>query len=127
MKVKLTNKILIPVFAGIFIAFLFLAYSFPRFISVEKEKTVRIYKGNKVIEEIRLNDISKSYEIDLETNTVLLENDGVSMTYAHCPDKLCVHQGKITKAGESIVCLPNKIMIEILGTNDKVDAVAGAR
>ena len=127
MKIKLTNKILIPVFAVIFISFLLLAYLMPRFISEQKQKTVKIYKGNKVIEEISLNDISVPYEIDLETNTVLLEKDGVLMSKAHCPDKLCVHQGKITKAGESIVCLPNKIMIEISGTKDKVDAVAGAR
>ncbi len=127
MKVKLTNKILIPVFAGVFIVLSLLAYSISRFQLSHASKTVKIYKANKVIEEIRINDISKSYEIDLGTNTVLLEKDGVRMTHARCPDKLCVHQGKITKAGESIVCLPNKIMIEIAGTNDKVDAVAGAR
>ena len=35
--------------------------------------------------------------------------------------------GVINKAGQSIVCLPNKVMVEIVGAKSKVDAVAGAR
>lgn len=43
------------------------------------------------------------------------------MQSANCPDKLCVKQGKISDIG-SIVCLPNKVIIEI-DRNSDVDAV----
>ena len=38
-----------------------------------------------------------------------------------CPDKLDVKQGYISKVGEVIVCLPNKLVIEIKGIDDERD------
>ncbi len=35
------------------------------------------------------------------------------MDKADCPDKLCVKQGKISKSGESIICLPHKVVVKI--------------
>ena len=36
---------------------------------------------------------------------------------ADCPDKLCVHQGKIDKTGEVITCLPNKLTVTVIGAD----------
>ena len=61
--------------------------------------------------------------------TVLLEKDGVSVISADCPLRSCVKTGKITKPGQSIVCLPNRVLIAITGKSRtakslEVDAVA---
>lgn len=48
-----------------------------------------------------------------QMNEVLIHGGKVSITAASCPDQLCVHQGKISKKGETIVCLPHKLVIEI--------------
>lgn len=37
----------------------------------------------------------------------------VWVSEATCPDKICVHQGKIHMDGEIIVCLPNKMTAQI--------------
>ena len=37
------------------------------------------------------------------------------MTDADCPDKLCVKTGRISKTGETIVCLPHRVVVEIIG------------
>ncbi|MFR4337598.1 MAG: NusG domain II-containing protein [Lachnospira pectinoschiza] len=37
------------------------------------------------------------------------------MTDADCPDKLCVKTGMISKTGETIVCLPHRVVVEIIG------------
>ena len=37
------------------------------------------------------------------------------MIEADCHDSLCIYQGKISKVGQSLVCLPNKVMVEIKG------------
>lgn len=34
-----------------------------------------------------------------------------------CPDKLCIKQGWIAKGGQSIICLPSKIIAEIKGSD----------
>ena len=48
------------------------------------------------------------------------------MSGADCPDKLCVKQKAISKKGESIVCLPHKLVVQVTdGSAAEVDAIAG--
>lgn len=57
--------------------------------------------------------------IDGVTTNLLVIKDGVAdMTEANCPDKLCVHQREISKSNEMIVCLPNKVVVEISGSEE---------
>ena len=59
-----------------------------------------------------------------DTNVCQIEEDGtVSMTEADCPDQLCVKQGKIKAFGESIICLPNKVVLEIVTENKKAEEI----
>ena len=60
-------------------------------------------------------------------NIVVIKNKKVYMKKADCPDKVCVNQGKISKVGHSIICLPHQVVVEILEKKDissGVDAVA---
>ena len=122
---KISNKILIPAVIAFFVIVAggILAWNMLK----SDADVVIIHKNDEIIEEIDLSDVEKPYTIDLGTNVVYVEKDGVSMKSAKCPDKICVHTGKIDKNGEAIVCAPNKIMIEFKGKDDKVDAVAGGR
>lgn len=52
---------------------------------------------------------------DNHFNKIMIRDSKVLMIDADCPDSLCVNQGKISEVGQSIVCLPNKVMIEIKG------------
>lgn len=51
--------------------------------------------------------------IALEGNEIVIENGYVYMKAATCPDKVCVRSGKISKKGEQIICLPNKVIVRI--------------
>ncbi len=58
-------------------------------------------------------------------NHLVIKNGEADITDADCPDKLCVHQKKISRNGETIVCLPNRVVIEIRGEDEgSVDTVA---
>ncbi|MBQ8403033.1 MAG: NusG domain II-containing protein [Clostridia bacterium] len=46
-------------------------------------------------------------------NRLKIENGKASIVYADCPDGLCVNHHPVSCAGESIVCLPNKLVVEI--------------
>lgn len=59
------------------------------------------------------------------TNILKIHNGSADMIEADCPDKLCVNQKKISKNGESIICLPNKVVVTIdSNENSEFDAVA---
>lgn len=71
-----------------------------------------IYINGEVYKEVKL---TKSMEVNVNnTNTLMVENGYAYITFANCPDKLCMKQGKINKTDESIVCLPNKINVKII-------------
>lgn len=65
-------------------------------------------------------------EISIHKGNVLWIHDGVAdMKSADCPDKICVNHQNISKARETIVCLPNKVVIKIVGGEDTtLDAMA---
>lgn len=49
------------------------------------------------------------------TNVLRIQNEKADMLAADCQDKLCVHQKAIFRQNETIVCLPNKVVAEIIG------------
>lgn len=65
-------------------------------------------------------------EIDGVTKNVLAIRGGeAEMTKADCPDKLCVRHKAISKSGESIVCLPNRVVAEVTGSGEReLDGIA---
>ncbi len=60
------------------------------------------------------------------TNTLRIKNGQASITEADCPDKLCVHQSSIRHNGESLVCLPHKVIVKVAAdaSADDLDGIA---
>lgn len=54
------------------------------------------------------------------TNIVCIRDSQVYMKEADCPDQICVNQGRKSLDGESITCLPNRVVVEVKG-NDRSD------
>ena len=57
-------------------------------------------------------------------NVVEVSGGRVRVSDADCPDRLCVRQGWIRYSGESIVCLPHKLVVTVRGSEHDLDAVA---
>ncbi len=49
------------------------------------------------------------------TNNITIKDGKVSMEYSSCPNQICVNTHAISESKDSIVCLPNKVMVEITG------------
>lgn len=47
------------------------------------------------------------------TNVLHIDNGTAWLSEADCPDQICVNTGKIKYAGQSIICLPHKVVVEI--------------
>lgn len=71
--------------------------------------------------------IGKTIPIETEYGYNLIEigDEEVRVIEASCPDKIDVKQGYISNIGETIVCLPNRLVIEIKGMdkNNDVDII----
>ncbi len=57
------------------------------------------------------------------TNTLEILGGRARMVEAQCPDKLCVKMGWVRYTGQSLVCLPEHIVVKIVGGDSSVDIV----
>ena len=65
-----------------------------------------------------------TYPLNGGTNILVIEGGKAYLTDANCPDKLCVHQGKISRTGETITCLPNKLTVTVFGAAESLDLIS---
>src|SRR5574344_905788 len=81
------------------------------------------YDGKLVIK-VPLN-INEEYKVDGVLGEVLIKvyNNKIKVTKENSPRHLCSKQGYISKQGEILICLPNKVVIEIESDNNEIDSI----
>lgn len=92
----------------------------------QKESNIaKVYYENKEILKIDLK-INNTYTVDGLNGKVKIEvnNKRIRVVEENSPLHLCSKQGYISKSYETIVCLPNKIVIKI-EDEEKLDGVVG--
>ena len=102
-------------------------------IFMQKKQTTspvaRITLDGELLREIPLDQVEESYSFTVDTdegsNTILVEPGRIRVSEANCPDQVCVNQGFISDGTVPVVCLPHKLMIEIVGGGSEFDAAAG--
>ena len=90
----------------------------------DKEAVIKV--NTDIYTTLSLNSGNEHQDIPInlpENNFVhvVTENDNIWVEDASCPDKVCVKTGVISKTGQSIVCLPNKTVVYIEGSEQETD------
>ena len=63
--------------------------------------------------------LSEDCMVDIgETNCLVISEGTAVMEWADCPDQICVHHSPVSRNGESIICLPNEVVISIQGGDE---------
>lgn len=90
----------------------------------ESGETAVVSHNGDVIAEISL-DVSGEYAFPQVGGMVFTAGNGaVSVTESSCGDKTCMRTGKISRRGEAIICVPNKVIVEIKGSTKESDVDA---
>lgn len=79
----------------------------------------QIYLDGESVKEIDLSEVKDSYTVIVGQCELLIENDGVTFLSSKCSDKLCVKRGKLTKKGDAMACVPQKVVVSIKSTKGK--------
>ena len=57
-------------------------------------------------------------------NVIVLHGKTAEIQSADCPDQVCVRTGRLIRAGQVAVCLPNRVILKLTGTStDGIDAI----
>ena len=89
--------------------------------------TVTVQIDGKTIMELPLSEDTRIVLGEgARTNTLVIQDGTARVVEASCPDRLCVRQGTVQYAGESIVCLPHKLVVTVQGgPPPDIDGTAG--
>jgi len=89
--------------------------------------TAQVIYDKEVLYTIDLSRVTEPYELRLDCGvTVAVEPGAISFADSDCANRLCVRTGKLTRAGESAACLPNKTLIRVTGRDRRApDALTG--
>lgn len=90
--------------------------------------TATVKHRGQVAAQVALSTLTEEKKITIDGQyhlTVTLTKDGVSVTESDCPGQDCVHTGRITRAGQSIVCLPEQVIVTLEGKTSAPDVVLG--
>ena len=85
-----------------------------------------VRQDGQVLRTIALTGLSEPITFTLDgayTNTIRAENGRICVESATCPGQDCVHTGWLTRAGQSAVCLENRVSITLEGAAT-LDAIA---
>ncbi|MFS0865515.1 NusG domain II-containing protein [Fredinandcohnia sp. 179-A 10B2 NHS] len=83
---------------------------------------------SKIVKEINLTNNKGTQQFDIkesdsEVNTIEIVDNKIRIKGATCSDQVCVLTGYISKPGETIVCLPHKLVIEIQTVDGQSDDI----
>ncbi len=101
------------IFIIVLLAITMMIFIFMR-ISRSKGYNVIISADGKTVKTLSIDkDAEYVFESDKGYNIVVIKDGAVYVKEADCPDKICVNHKKISNVGETIICLPHKLVIEI--------------
>ena len=91
-----------------------------RFASPRQAASIRITVGG---DEFGVFSLAKDRTILIgDTNVCEIQDGKAHMLSASCPDQICVKTKAIRTVGSSIICLPNKVIVEIIAPEGASDA-----
>lgn len=114
--VKRKNLIWAAVFAAVIAACLIFI-----FLTGGKsgENSAEIYEDGKLVKTIADLDPEKEYSFEIKTkngtNTLSVGGGSIWVSSADCSNQTCVHAGKISLAGQTVICAPHKLVIRVVG------------
>ncbi len=89
-------------------------------VAPKEGKQAEVYVDGTLYKTLPLN---KDTVLELEHLKIVVSGGAVRVEEADCPDKICEKRGAISKAGQTIVCLPNRVVVKISGKGE-VEAIS---
>lgn len=122
---KKADFIIIAVVAVVAGSLLFFLYG----VNSNSGSYIQVEVDGQVVETFDLKE-DLTYEIESGsggTNTLEIKDGKAKVTQANCPDGICTNHKEINRNGESIICLPHKVVVTVVNekeSSDDIDAVA---
>jgi len=91
------------------------------------KKYAAIYQNGRLVKRVPLDGLKDRIDLEITgayINIVSLENEKACISYSTCREQVCVHTGWVSRPGQSSVCLPNQVVVQIVGDNADFDGIS---
>lgn len=113
----------------IFLVAVFFLINQIRDSQASEEGSVFVIRDGRTVEAYPLSEditITLWDEERIHYNLLMIRDGRAEISDANCPDKICVRSRAISREGESIICLPHRLVLSVhSGRERDMDAVAG--
>lgn len=128
MNAKLRKRVLLLSVGLLIMILISCIIIFVRYNDTSQDYTAYIYQDATLLEAIDLSKVQEDYTLTFTApgggkNQILVQSGSISVTYADCPDKVCVHQGVIRNSLLPITCLPHGLVIELKPNQTTIDTI----
>lgn len=92
------------------------------YVFAEDRVKAEIYYYSELIETVDLSSgEEKTFSIPQDENVIfhLYQDGSIAFAESDCPDKVCIHAGKLKTAGQFAACLPNGIVVKIVPEKER--------
>ncbi len=90
--------------------------------------TATITHRGETVDKVILSALNEEKTVTIDGTyhlTITLTEDGVCVTQSDCPTQDCLRTGTISRPGQSIVCLPEQVVVRLDGKSDGPDIILG--
>ena len=91
----------------------------------EGRAVVQIWQDGELTDQLPLENNTRIEVAGKYHNVIEIRDGKAAIVESDCPGEDCVHSGWIRTAGRSIICLPNRVELRIVGVDSEVDFVVG--
>lgn len=72
-----------------------------------------IYLDGEKVQSVLLSEIEEEKKVSVGGCEILLKNDGAAFIHSECSDKLCEKRGTLKKAGDTMACVPERVVLSL--------------
>ena len=118
------SKLLLGDYLVIALGLLLVVYLFKTLWHSEHAAKLQIRQGNQIVATLSLNqDRLIDVTGPLGVSKIEIKQGKVRFLSSPCANQYCVHQGWLHHAGQAAICLPNRVSLELLGTQKSYDSL----
>ena len=83
---------------------------------------VEIHVDGKLYKKVPLNNNEETIKVVSAsgTNIIQISKGKAHILEADCPDKVCIKDGYIDNPSKILVCLPNKVVVQVIGNSKQM-------
>jgi hypothetical protein len=118
------SKLLLGDYLVIALGLLLVVYLFKTLWHSEHAAKLQLRQGNQIVATLSLNqDRLIDVAGPLGVSKIEIKQGKVRFLSSPCANQYCVHQGWLHHAGQAAICLPNRVSLELLGTQKSYDSL----